>query len=62
MEDSIKVNGSTITWMVWEYTHGLTEGATWVNIKMTRNMDMVFTNGLTEDFISEVGCVVNNMV
>ena len=61
MADNIKAIGSKITWKTWVFILGLTEDATWVNIKTIRNTDMVFTNGLMVDFISVTGCAENNM-
>ena len=42
---NIKENGLITTWMVWVFTHGLMEDATWVNTRMIRSMDMVSING-----------------
>ena len=61
MVDNIKEIGSKIIWKTWESILGLMEDATWVNIKMIRNMGMVFISGLMEDSISVTGCVENNM-
>ena len=37
MVENIRVVGLKITWITWEYTHGLTADAIWANIKMIRN-------------------------
>lgn len=47
---NIKESGLIIIWMVWVYTHGPMEDATWENTRMTRSMDTVYTNGLMVDF------------
>lgn len=60
MEDSIKVNGSTTIWTTWVSIHGPMVDATWASTKTIKNMDMAFTNGLTEDCTSANGCEANS--
>ena len=62
MEDSIKASGLIITWTTWVSIPGLMVDATWASTKTIKNMDMVYTNGLTEGSISVNGCEENNMV
>jgi|APFre7841882793_1041355.scaffolds.fasta_scaffold444390_1 hypothetical protein len=51
MAGNFKENGSTITWMEWESTHGQMEDATWENIRTIKNMATEFINGLMVDYI-----------
>ena len=62
MAGNFKENGSTIRWMAWEYIPGLMVDAIWESIKMIKNTDMVYINGQMAEYISDNGCVVNNMV
>jgi len=50
MEDSFKENGLTTIWKAWVCIPGLMVDAIWANTKMTRNMDMEYTNGLMAEF------------
>ena len=61
MEDNIKAIGSKITWKTWVFILGQTVDATWVNIKMTRNTDMVFTSGQMAACTQANGCAASNM-
>lgn len=62
MAENTKVNGSTIIWMAWVFTHGLMDVAMTVSTKMIKSMDMVFTHGEMADNIRAGGSKGNNMV
>jgi hypothetical protein len=61
MEESIKVNGLTITWKELVYTHGQMVGSMRANTKMIRNMDLAFIPGLTRGSIKDCGSKGSSM-
>jgi hypothetical protein len=61
MAESIKVNGLTIIWKVWESILGKMEGNTKVSIKMTRSMVSDFIPGLTRGSIKVCGIEASSM-
>ena len=59
-EESIKEVGSTIKWKDPVLSHGVTEDAMLVNIKMTKSMGKEHLNGQTEENTSVNGTKENN--
>lgn len=57
----MKESGKIIIWKVWEYTLGMMAGNMKANIKMTRNMALVYIPGQMVVVTKDFGGRVNNM-
>lgn len=61
MVENSRVNGLTIIWKGWVCILGRMEEGMKENIKMIRNMDMEYMNGLMADIIRDGGTKGSNM-